>query len=112
MVGLKIQKDLFSILISFRMYPVALSVDIAKLYRQVQLDAKDKDYHRLRWREPNSTDIKKLKMTRVTYRIASSAFHSVRPLQVLAEDVTDKNVQLGIMTDMYVDDLLTGAPNL
>ena len=51
-------------------------------------------------------------MTRVTYGIASSGFHSIRPLQVLAEDVTDKNVQLGITTDMYVDDLLTGAPNL
>ncbi|XP_075241729.1 uncharacterized protein LOC142336702 [Convolutriloba macropyga] len=51
-------------------------------------------------------------MTRVTYGIASSAFHSIRPLQVLAEDVTDKNVQLGITTDMYVDDLLTGAPDL
>ena len=51
-------------------------------------------------------------MTRVTYGIASSAFHSFRPLQVLAEDVTDKNVQLGIITDTYVDDLLTGAPDL
>ena len=30
----------------------------------------------------------------------------------LAEDVTDKNVQLGIMTDMYVNDLLTGAPDV
>ena len=110
MVGPKIQKDLFSILIRFRMYPVALSADIAKMYRQVQLDTEDKDYHRLL--EPNSTDIKTFRMTRVTYGIASSAFHSIRPLQVLAEDVTDKNVQLGITTDMYVDDLLTGAPDL
>ncbi|XP_075261162.1 uncharacterized protein LOC142352893 [Convolutriloba macropyga] len=82
MVGPKIQKVLFSILIRFRMYPVALSADIAKMYRQVQLDAEDKDYHRLLWKEPNSTDIKTLRMTRVTYGIASSAFHSVRPLCV------------------------------
>ena len=92
MVGPKIQKDLFSILIRFRMYPVAFSADVAKMYRQVQLDAEDKDYHRLLWKEPNSTDIKTLRIPRVTYGIASSAFHSVRPLQVLAEDVTDKNV--------------------
>ena len=111
MVGPKIQKDLFSILIRSRMYPVALSADIAKMYIQVQLDTEDKDYHRLLWKEPNSTDIKTFRMTRVTYGIASSAFHSIRPLQVLAEDVTDKNVQLGITTDMYVDDLLTGAPD-
>ena len=115
MVGPKIQKDLFSILIRFRMYHVALSADIAEMYRQVQLDTEDTDYHRLLWKEPNSTDIKTFRMTRVTYGITSSAFHSIRPLQVLAEDVTDKIVQLGITTDMYdmyVDDLLTRAPDL
>ena len=90
MVGPMIQKGLLSILIRFGMYPVALSEDIAKMYRQVQLDAEDKGYHQLLWKEPNSTDIKTLRMTRVTYGIASSAFHSVRPLQYLAEDVTDK----------------------
>ncbi|XP_075257567.1 uncharacterized protein LOC142349720 [Convolutriloba macropyga] len=81
MMGPNIQKDLFSILILFRMYPVALSADISKMYRQVQLDAEDKDYHRLLWKEPNSTYIKTFRMTRVTYGIASSPFHSIRPLQ-------------------------------
>ena len=78
------------------MYSVALSAEIAKMYRQVQLDAEDKNSHRLFWKEPNSTDIKTFRMTRVTYGIASSAFHSLSSLQVFAEDVTDKNVQLGI----------------
>ncbi|XP_075261144.1 uncharacterized protein LOC142352874 [Convolutriloba macropyga] len=112
MVGPKIQQDLFSILIRFRMYPVALSADIANIYRQVQLDAEHKDYHRLFWKESNSTDIKSFRMTRVRYGIASSAFQSVRPLQVLPEDVTDKNVQLRIMTDMHVDGFLTKTPDL
>ena len=84
------------------MYPVALSADIAKIYRQVQLDAEDKDYHRLLWKEPNSTCIMTFRMTRVIYGKASSPFHFVRPLQALAENVTDKNVELEIMTDMYV----------
>ena len=38
-------------------------------------------------------------MTRVSHGIASSAFHSVPPLQVSAEDVTDKKVQQGLTTD-------------
>ena len=82
------------------------------MYRQLQLYGGDKDYHQLFWKEVNITDIETLSMTRVAYGIALSAFHSVRPLQVLAEDVTDKNVQLSIMTDMYVDDLLTRSPDL
>ena len=112
MVGPKIQKDLFNILIRFRMYPVALSADIAKMYRQMQLDAEDKDYRRLRWKEPNSTDIRTFRMTCITCGIASSAFHSYCPFQVLVDDVTDKNLQLGSMTDMYADDLLTTAADL
>ena len=91
MVGPKIQKNLFRILIRIRMYPVALSADIAKMLSQMQLDAEDKEYHRLFWKQPNSTDIKTFRMTRVMYGIALSAFHSVRPLQVLAEDVRDRN---------------------
>ena len=79
MVRPKIQKNLFSILIRFRMYPLALSADIAKMYRQVQLDTEVKDYRWLLWTDTNSTDIKTFRVTRVTYGIASSAFHSVRP---------------------------------
>ena len=92
MVGPKIQKVLFRILIRFRMHLVAFSTDTAKLYRQVQLDTEDKDYHRLLWKEPNSKNIRTFRMTRGTYKTASLTFHSVRPLQVLSEGVTDKNV--------------------
>ena len=47
MVRPKIQKDLCSILNRFRMYPVVLSADIAKMCKQVQLDAENNDYHQL-----------------------------------------------------------------
>ena len=108
MVGPKIQKDLFSILVRFRLHQVALSADIAKMYRQVELDKEDKDYHRLLWKDPNSEAIETYRMTRVTYGIASSSFHSIRPLQVLAEETTNTKLRLSL-TDMYVDDLLTGC---
>ena len=47
MLGPKIQRDLFEILIRFRFHKVALSADIAKMYRQVLLDKEDKDFHRI-----------------------------------------------------------------
>ena len=46
-VGAQLQKDLFGILIRFRCHQVALSAYIAKMYRQVQLDDGDKDFHRV-----------------------------------------------------------------
>ena len=42
------------------------------MYRQVELDKEDKDYHRLFWKDPNSEAIETFRMTRVTYGIASS----------------------------------------
>ena len=41
MVGPTVQKDLFSILIRFRMHQVELSADIARMYRQVDLEEED-----------------------------------------------------------------------
>ena len=54
MVGPTIQQDLFSLLIRFRLHRVALTADIAKMYRQLVLDTPARDFHRFLWREdPN-----------------------------------------------------------
>ena len=45
--GPKLQDDLFHILVRFRVKCVAITGDIAKMYRQILLDEKGKDYHRL-----------------------------------------------------------------
>ena len=109
MIGPKIQKDHFSILVRFRLHQVALSADIAKMYRQVELAKEDKDYHRILCKNPNSEALGNYRMTRVTYGIASSSFRSIRPLQILAEEKTNTKLRLSLTTDMYVDDLLTGC---
>ena len=44
MVGPVVQNDLFTILNQFRCKHIALSADIAKMYRQVELDAPDKTF--------------------------------------------------------------------
>ena len=84
MIGPAVQQDLFSILIRFRLHKVALSGDIAKMYRQIALDPAAEDFHRLLWRDSNEDFIKQFRMTRVTYGIASSAFHSTRSVVEVA----------------------------
>ena len=74
MVGPVVQNDLFTILNQFRFKPIALSAEIAKMYRQVALDAPDKDFHRLLWKNRKDDKIKHMRMKRVTYGSAS-AFH-------------------------------------
>ena len=73
----------------------------------MELDKEDKDFHRILWKDPNSEAIETYCMTRVTYGIASSSFHSIRPLQVLAEETTNTQLRFSQTTNMYVDDLFT-----
>ena len=97
LTGPKLQKNLLSNLIRFPFHPVTLSADIAKIYRLI--DAEDKDYNRILWKEPNSQDVKTIERS-FTFGIVSSDFHSIRTFQVLAGKFDDKNTQLLIFLDM------------
>ena len=110
-VGPNLQSDLFHIVLRLRLHAVAFSADIAKLYRQVTLDKPDRDYHRLLWREETNEPVQHLRMTRVTYGVASSSHHSIKCLMVLAKSASPEVWRI-IERDMYVDDLLSGADSI
>ena len=112
MVGPTVQEDLISILIRFRTHKVALLGDIAKMYRQLALSHCAKDFHRILWRDSPEEPIKHYRMTRVTYGIASSAFHSTRSLVEVANRCKDESLQKSIKQDFYVDDYLSGADSI
>ena len=60
------------------------------MYRQIALDPAAKDFHRLLWQNSNTDFIKQFRMTRVTYGIASSAFHSTRSVVEVAHLCKDQ----------------------
>ena len=92
MIGPVVQNDLFTILNRFCFRVVALSADIAKMYRQVELASPDKDFHRLLWRNRKNEKIQHLRMKRVTNGIASSAFHYKRGLKEVARQTQLESV--------------------
>ena len=51
-------------------------------------------------------------MTRVTYRITSSSYHTIRVPKALPDSCTNSNLRLAIKNAMYVEDLLTGASDV
>ena len=104
---------MFNILIRFRLHQFALSADVAKMYRQVALDESDRDFHRILWRDYITDEIRELGMTRVTYGVASSSYHSTRALQESGEaNGANPNTVNVILNDFWVDDLLSGADTL
>ena len=109
MVGPTIQDDLFAISMRFRIYPIALSADIAKMYRQVALDETDRNFHRILWRDDETQKLQILRMTRVTYGIASSAFHSTRCLADIADKTSDEEIKYHKKHGFYVDDFFGGS---
>ena len=110
-IGPTLHPTLGEILIKFRTYPVAVTADISKMYREVSLSAADKDLHRFLWRAHPDDTITDYRMTRVTFGVSASPYLAVRTLQQTAKDHGDgyPTASEHIHTSFYVDDLLAGA---
>jgi len=110
-VGPTTQRDLFTILLRFRKQNVAVTGDIDKMYRQIQVIEEQRDLQRIVWRTNENQKIKHYRLN--TYR-TSSAFLAIRCLQQIGFE-KEKRFPLeshAIINDFYVDDLLTGAANI
>ena len=109
--GPQLQPTLGTIIMQFRSYPIALSADIAKMYRAIQLSATDKDLHRFLWRPTPDVSIQTYRMKRVTFGISASPYLAIRTLQQTAEDHGKDypEVQSHLINSFYVDDFLGGA---
>ena len=109
--GPTIQPTLTQTLLRFRSYPIGLSADISKMYREVELEEGDRDSHRFLWRKGTVDPVTDYRMTRVTFGISSSPFLAIRTLNQIAEDhgADDPEVQHHIRESFYVDDFLGGA---
>ncbi|XP_043496457.1 uncharacterized protein LOC122520461 [Polistes fuscatus] len=111
MVGPTIQEDLFALLVRFRSHAIAITADIAKMYRQIIIDPRDRKYQTILWRRQESDPVKTYRLNTVTYGTASASFLATRTLHQLASDEFDRfpRAAIALKEDFYVDDLLTGA---
>ena len=80
--------------------------------RQIALEKFAKDFHRIVWRWNANDVIKHFPMTRMTYGIATSSFHSIRSPFEAARVNFDEIASSIIERDFYVDDLVTGADSV
>ena len=111
MVGPTIQEDIFSLLVRFRIHIIALSADIAKMYRQFLVHPDDRPYQRIVWRKNSEDPMEVYELKTVTYGTGSAPFAAVRCLNKLAEDEASRfpMASMVILKDFYVDNLLTGC---
>ncbi|XP_076377131.1 uncharacterized protein LOC117220354 [Megalopta genalis] len=110
-VGPPTQDELFDILLRFRKHAIVVSADVAKMYRQVAVRGKDRSYQRILWRFSEHDAIGEYSLNTVTYGTASASYLATRVLQQIGKDCAHSlpDVSEVILSDFYVDDLLTGC---
>ena len=111
LVGPTIHPPLLDVLLLFRSYPIALTADISKMYRAVELPKDDRDFHRFVWRSSSSTPLKDYRMTRVTFGVSASSFAANMAVKQNSIDHSQELPQAAdvVQRCFYVDDCLTGA---
>lgn len=114
LVGPTIQDNLFDIIIRLQQHKYAMSADVAKMYRQVNIAEEHRDLQRILWRWNKCESIRIFNLNTVTYGMSSSSFLAIRCMQEIARQmqVDYPEASRAIMKDFYVDDLLTGAPTI
>lgn len=114
MVGPNIHPPLFDVLLRFRLHQIALTADVSKMYRAVQLAASDRDYHRFVWRNAPSEPLIDYRMTRVTFGVSASSFAANMCVSQNASDFAAKYPRAArvVNDSIYVDDCLTGAETI
>lgn len=111
MVGPNIHPSLIDVLLRFRLHHVALTADVSKMYRAVELVEGDRDYHRFVWRRSQDEPLVDYRMKRVTFGVSASSFAANMSVKQNAIDFTAKYPHAVVAVDesLYVDDCLTGA---
>nr|XP_033334293.1 uncharacterized protein LOC117225086 [Megalopta genalis] len=114
LVGPTVQSDLFSILNRFRLHKYVLSADIAKMYRQVLVEVKDRRFQRILWRRNTTDPIQTYELNTVTYGTASATFLATRVLHQVGLECAERLPETSriIINDFYVDDLLTSTKTI
>ncbi|XP_074028529.1 uncharacterized protein [Leptinotarsa decemlineata] len=114
LIGPKLQSDLVTLLLSFRINPIALMVDIRQMYRQILLSIQHRKYQKILWRFSPNEPVQKYVLNTVTYGVSSAPFLAIRTLLQLAQDEGEEFplAVKAIKTSSYVDDIVTSCQSV
>lgn len=108
LVGEKLQNDLQHTFLRFRRGQIALTADIVKMYRQIEINDIHKKYQKILWRSTPNENVGVYQINRVMYGQAAAPFLAVRAMQQCALDHQGE-FPLGaeaVLHSFYVDDML------
>ncbi len=114
LVGPTVHPSLIDVLLVFRTHRIALTTDVSKMYRAIELSSEDKDLHRFVWRNDPQDHLRNYRMTRLTFGVSASSFAANMAVKQNAIDFACDYPLAAECVDcsFYVDDGLTGANSI
>ena len=114
LVGPTVHSSLIDVLLRFCLRRIALTTDVSKMYRAIQLAHQDRDLHRFVWRHSPEQLLQDYRMTRVTFGVSASSFVANMSVKQNALDFALEFPQAvsAVEKSFYVDDGLTGADSV
>ncbi|XP_036320348.1 uncharacterized protein LOC118734762 [Rhagoletis pomonella] len=86
LVGPPVQNPLAAILLRYRRFRIAITADIEKMFRQIEVDSRHRCWQQIFWRESPSDTLGVYQLTTLTYGMACSPFNAARVLQQCANE--------------------------
>lgn len=113
-VGPKLQNDIGSILLRFRLHPFALTCDVKQMYRQILITDEHRPYQFIRWTFSPQEPIQTFQLNTVTYGVSSSPFLAIRSLLQLAEEGRNEYPLASKVLNhcLYVDDIVCSMSSI
>ena len=115
LTGPDLTNNLTSVLLRFRTEPVAITVDIEKMFYQVKVRKKDRDFLRFYW-WPDGDVLREPIIYRMTVHLfgaASSpsvASYALQQTVVEGQEYFDQDIINAMNNSFYVDDFLYSVP--
>ncbi|GFX69844.1 integrase catalytic domain-containing protein [Trichonephila clavipes] len=110
----EVKEDVFETISRFRRHKFAFTTDIQKMYRQILINPDQQDLQRIIWKHRLDAEILTYRLKTVTYGLSNALFFAIRTLQQLAKDEKSRFPLASetLLYDTYMDDIVSGAPDL
>ncbi|GFT55901.1 integrase catalytic domain-containing protein [Trichonephila clavipes] len=110
----EVKEDVFETISRFRRHKFAFTTDIQKMYRQILINPDQQDLQRIIWKNGLDAEILTYRLKTVTYGLSNAPFLAIRTLQQLAKDEKSRFPLASetLLYDTYMDDIVSGAPDL
>ncbi|KMQ84743.1 hypothetical protein RF55_17211 [Lasius niger] len=112
LTGPNLLPALADVVMRWRRHRYVFVADVEKMYRQILVHPEDRSLQRITWRAEGQ--VRDYNLTTVTYGMACAPYLAMRVMRQLASD-DGARFPLGaeaLRTDVYMDDVLTGASTL